>query len=118
MKRLGNLGSNLLALMHIMLKPYQLLAFREPFWFLFAEMLLNKEKFQRLWKNSLIVEKSLDCGKSPWLWKVSLMVGNFLDCRKIPWSKNFSLTAEKLFSWLQEVIGLIILKRIRHLFWI
>ena len=85
MKRLGNLGSNLLALMHIMLKPYQLLAFREPFWFLFAEMLLNKEKFQRLWKNSLIVEKSLDCGKFPWLWKNSLIVESFLDGGKFPW---------------------------------
>ena len=62
---MGNLGSNLLALMLTMLKRYQVLAFREHFWSLFAEIFLSEEKFPRPWKNPLIVENFLDGGKIP-----------------------------------------------------
>ena len=80
---MGNLGSNLFALMLIMLKGYQVLAFREPFWSLFAEIFLTEEKFPRPWKNPLIVQNFLDCGKIPWLCKISLIMENFLDSRKL-----------------------------------
>ena len=85
-----------------------------------------------LWKISLIkyfVENFLHhffCGKFPWLRKISLIkyfVENFLDQGKFLWIQKNSLIKEifldcgKLTFLTAKIIGLIIWKQLRHIFW-
>ena len=57
----------------MLLNGYKSLAFREPFWSLFAE--------------------NVDCRKFPWLWEIFLIAENFLDCGKVTF-----LTVEKIIG--------------------
>ena len=112
----------------------KILAFREPFWSLFAETFFKCGKLPRstnkfLWKFSLFVEifivkKFLDYGKIHWLWKNSTIDEKFLDFGNLFWLWKNSLIMEKFldcgklaFLTIEKIIDPIILKPLRHIFW-
>ena len=76
----------------------KILAFREPFWSLFAEKFFDCVKIlvcgKRPWsRKKRIVGNFFVCGKFPWsskvfLWKISLTVENLFVCGKFMWSRK------------------------------
>ena len=54
---------------------------------------------------------SIFFGKLPRLWKNALIKENYVDCGKIPWLRKHFLSVENSLPWLQKIM-----KSLRHLF--